>query len=119
LLGGAARSTRHVPGKWPSLRQWPAGAIVQLYGVGDAKLEGLCPHGIVGPDGSFRLTTYKTGDGAPLGTYAVTIRWPAPPPPDREEGPDRFEGRYADPQQPIRQVEIVPDKNVLERIDLE
>ena len=27
-------------------------------------------------DGSFQLTTYRSGDGAPAGDYAVTIYWP-------------------------------------------
>ena len=33
------------------------------------------PIGKVGPDGSFELTTGKSGRGAPPGLYAVTILW--------------------------------------------
>ena len=95
-----------------------AGAIVQLSGRDDPKLAGLCPHAIVGADGSFRLTTYRTEDGTPAGTYAVTLRWPSPAPPDRDEGPDRFAGRYADPDRPLCQVEITPGNNLLHRIEL-
>jgi hypothetical protein len=30
----------------------------------------------VGADGTFQLTTYRTGDGAPEGEYFVTVIWP-------------------------------------------
>jgi hypothetical protein len=96
-----------------------AGAVVQLYGKDDPKLEGLCPHAIVGVDGSFQLTTYKTGDGAPAGTYALTIKWPTPPLPGKDhDGPDRFGGRYSDPRKPVCQMEIVQGENDLGRTDL-
>src|SRR5262245_30863632 len=32
--------------------------------------------GRTGPDGSFRLTTFAAGDGAPAGEYVVTVVWP-------------------------------------------
>ncbi len=38
------------------------------------------PHGRVGPDGRFTLTTYQPGDGAPTGKYNVTVVWPGPVP---------------------------------------
>jgi hypothetical protein len=96
-----------------------AGATVQLDAVNDPKLSALRPHALVGADGTFRLTTFRTADGAPAGSYALTVRWPLPPRPGREdEGTDRFRGRYADPKRPVRRVEITPGTNELERIDL-
>ncbi|HWB07736.1 MAG TPA: hypothetical protein VG826_00730 [Pirellulales bacterium] len=100
------------------------GAEVQLWAVGgdpalNLKLAGACPHATVEADGSFRLTTYSTGDGAPAGDFALTIRWPLPPPPGREVGQDRFGGRYADPARPLRQVRISAADNVLEAIRLD
>ena len=95
-----------------------AGARVQLNARGDLKLVGLCPHATVEPDGSFRLTTYRTGDGAPAGTYALTVTWPLPPRPGQEEGPDRFRGRYADPRRPAREVQVTEGDNDLGRLDL-
>ena len=89
------------------------GARVQLTAVGDVKLLGLCPHATVDRDGSFRLTTYKTGDGAPAGRYALTVTWPLPPRPGQEEGPDRFRGRYANPTRPVRQVDVAAGDNDL------
>jgi hypothetical protein len=55
-----------------------------------------CPWGTTGADGSFALGTYAKGDGAPAGSYVVSIIWA----PDRGK-PDRLAGRYAnlaDPQ---------------------
>jgi hypothetical protein len=96
-----------------------AGARVQLSAVGDPRLAKLCPHAEVGADGTFRLTTFTTGDGAPAGKYALTLSWPLPPRPGKEqEGPDRFKGRYADPRRPLRQVQVVAGANVLDPIQL-
>jgi hypothetical protein len=95
-----------------------AGAKVQLNALGDEKLAKLCPHAVVEADGSFRLTTFQTGDGAPVGTYALTITWAAPPQPGHEEGPDRFRGRFADPRRPVRELQICLGDNDLGRMDL-
>jgi len=59
-----------------------------------------------------------TVDGAPAGKYALTVTWPSPPPPGKEEGHDRFKGRYGDRRRPIRQVEVTPGENVLEPVRL-
>ncbi len=91
---------------------------MQLSAAGDLKLVALCPHAIVEPDGSFRLTTYRTGDGAPAGSYALTVSWPLPPVRGREEGPDRLRGRYADPARPLRRVEVAAGDNDLGTIRL-
>jgi hypothetical protein len=96
-----------------------AGATVQLYAAADPKLAALRPHAVVKADGTFRLTTFRTEDGAPAGSYVLTVRWPLPPRPGREdEGTDRFRGRYADPKRPVRQVEVAPGTNEVGRIDL-
>jgi hypothetical protein len=95
-----------------------AGARVQLTSLGDEKLARLAPHAIVEADGSFRLTTFQTGDGAPIATYALTLTWAAPPQPGHEEGPDRFRGRFADPRRPVREVQIHAGDNDLGRLDL-
>jgi hypothetical protein len=94
------------------------GARVVLFAIGNARLEKLGPHAEVEADGSFRITTYMKGDGAPEGTYALTITWPLPPPRGKELGKDRLRGKYADPRQPARQVNIVAGDNVLEPIRL-
>jgi hypothetical protein len=74
---------------------------------GSEEVQRMRPSGRAGPDGSFTLTSYDEGDGAPAGQYKVTVEWPSEDPndpsnPDDPEtrvprGPDRFGGRYADP----------------------
>ena len=83
-------------------RHQPVAGAVQLNPVDDPKLAGLYPDATVELDGSFRLTTHKTHDGAPAGTYGLTVKWPLPPRPNREECPDRFQGRHSDPRGPVR-----------------
>jgi hypothetical protein len=96
-----------------------AGAMVELHAVGgDPKEKNLCPHALVAADGTFRLTTFQTNDGAPAGTYAVTVKWPGPPKPGHEQGTDRLQGRYASPQRPARQVQITAGVNEVQRLDL-
>jgi hypothetical protein len=59
------------------------------------------PSGEVQADGSFTLSTYTAGDGAPAGDYRVTISWPSGSSPiggDADSGPDRLGGRYLNPQ---------------------
>jgi hypothetical protein len=58
------------------------------------------PGGQVGRDGSFRLSTYASYDGAPAGRYVVTIIYPSPERKENDEntGPDLLQGRYADPK---------------------
>lgn len=73
------------------------------------------PRGTVAGDGSFALSTYQTGDGAPAGEYAVTIVWSPKNPDDRErETPDRLEGRYSDPQQSKWRVTVKAEANDLQ-----
>jgi len=86
-----------------------AGARVLLCGMDDQRLYGLCPHATVETNGSFRATTYKTGDGAPPGRYALTLTWPTPPAPGMDVGPDRFRGLYADPSRPLVRVQVAAD----------
>ena len=81
------------------------------------RLAATCPHAVVQGDGSFRLTTYRTNDGAggnvrPYGDVARSAAaW-------REEGPDRLQGRYSDRRRPVSQVQIVAGENDLGTIRL-
>lgn len=96
-----------------------AGAVVELRAADDAERDQFRPHGICGPDGSFRLTTFRSNDGAPVGDYALTVTWPLPPRPGTDEdGPDRFTGRHADPRRPPQRVAVTAGTNDLGRIDL-
>ncbi len=92
-------------------KQPAVGALVVFTPVRDAdsKLwpKGY-PRGTVQKDGSFRLTTYKTDDGAPVGEYAVTVVW-GKPLPGKEEEVDHLAGRYADPKASRIRVQVKED----------
>ena len=70
-------------------------ALVVFHPVGREDPQALRPYGHVGADGSYRLTTYEAGDGAPTGDYRVSVVWLAPS--GGEDPPDQLKGRYRDP----------------------
>jgi hypothetical protein len=124
FLSGCPSSENRTPtfpvsGKLLVNGQVAAGARIALHAVSDPQLKGLEPHAIVAADGSFRLTTFRSNDGAPAGTYAITVKWPSPPKPGQEQGPDWLQGRYAHPENPARKVEIVAGDNDLGVIELQ
>jgi hypothetical protein len=80
----------------------PVHALVVLHPLdGNGRQDRPRPHGKVAEDGTFVLTTYEPGDGAPRGEYAVTVEWwlaskgrgGDDPPPS-----NRLPARYARPQ---------------------
>jgi hypothetical protein len=66
-------------------------------------------------DGSFRPSTYLTGDGAPVGEYILTIVWPEIAIDQGEEitGKDRLGGRYGNPQTSNLKVSVKEGENAL------
>jgi hypothetical protein len=52
-----------------------AHALVVLHPQNKAELGALRPVAHADDGGSFELTTYEDGDGAPVGDYAVTVEW--------------------------------------------
>lgn len=53
----------------------PVGAQVVLHPVNAAETSEVAPSGVVGNDGSFTISAYDPGDGAPEGDYVATIQW--------------------------------------------
>lgn len=51
------------------------GAVVVFHPTGSQQSSALKPSGTVGPDGSFSLSTYPHGPGAPSGDYIVLVTW--------------------------------------------
>ncbi len=63
---------------------------------GEAK-EAVTARGEIQPDGSYRLSTHRPGDGAPPGTYRVLVAPKTDPNAvDRAPQPPPFDPRYAD-----------------------
>jgi hypothetical protein len=77
-----------------------AGANVTLHPAG-ADWAGRYAHrpfGKAGPDGAVEFSTFAPGDGAPPGTYVVTVYWPH----EKESGRDgdRLGGAHESPTRP-------------------
>ena len=53
----------------------PEGAHIVLHPKSPVGTEPIAPTGTVKPDGSFVITTYQAGDGAPPGEYVATVQW--------------------------------------------
>jgi hypothetical protein len=73
------------------------------------------PTAQVAADGSFQLSTYFSHDGAPAGSYRITVVWPsAERVVDMENtGPDILRGRYQDPKTTSLGVEVHQGPNDL------
>ena len=68
-------------GKVTSNGQPAEGVIIQFVpSEGSAAHQaGLYPGGVSDTNGTYKLTTYRTDDGAPEGDYLVRLYWPGPP----------------------------------------
>lgn len=98
----------------------PEGAVVTLYPVGEKiDTRGSNPWGIVQQDGTYLLSTYEQGDGAPVGKYAVTVRWPRDVTEMSAAMTDRLGGIYATKDRSQWEVTITDGENVLSPIEIE
>lgn len=95
------------------------GAAVTFYPLMPTKQRQI-PTAVVGPDGSFRLTTISAYDGAPPGDYAVCVTWSDSRREDGETliGPDRLRQRYAYPAYSTLRATVQPAKGPPARFDL-
>lgn len=80
LVAGCSGGEPRVPvfpagGKVSFAGEAPRGAFVVLHPSQAKDDKTPLPSAEVKDDGSFTLTTYDGGDGAPAGDYAVTIQW--------------------------------------------
>jgi hypothetical protein len=94
-----------------------ANAQVALHPL-DEKAERVLPQGQAGPDGTFRLTSYRFEDGAPPGRYAVTVFWGVP-----SKWGDTYEkilvpGRYLKPETSGLTVDIPAQATELPPLEL-
>lgn len=76
----------------------PEGARVVLSPVNPSGPDAITPNGAVKSDGSFTVTTYKAGDGAPPGEYVVTVVWFKYDESIQGTGPNVLPEQYASPK---------------------
>jgi hypothetical protein len=95
-------------------------AQVALVSLDDNNPDKPKPGGQVGADGTFRLSTFASYDGAPPGKYAVLIVYPSPTKKNDNEnvGPDLLRGRYANPNTTPFKVEVKEGVNDLGTLEV-
>ena len=77
------------------------GAMLVFYPADRDSAQLVRPLAYVDEEGGYQLTTYEEGDGAPCGTYVITVEWrerSASPFNSNREGYDRLRGSYKDPE---------------------
>lgn len=67
-------------------------------------------HGSIQKDGSYRLSTYQDGDGAPPGRYRVLVVPPPPANPDRPPPPP-FHPRFGSLEKSPLEFTVTPGRN--------
>lgn len=93
------------------------GAVVELHSTGEEPdARNSRPWAIVQEDGSYTLSTYEKGDGAPVGDYVVTLRWP--PQASEPTLADRLGGAYSNASRSERKVAITEGDNDLPPIEI-
>jgi hypothetical protein len=115
LVGSGRTELTPVVGKVLVNGEPVANAMVAFHPLVNSAFAKALPVATSALNGSFALTTYTNGDGAPPGEYAVTIVWPETPM-NQEECTcgvivDRLGGRYSDPAQTPLKIAVHPGKN--------
>jgi hypothetical protein len=80
LLASGCSSEKRVPvfpvsGKVMFQGRPATGAQVVLHPVNSSESNDVAPTATVQSDGSFEITAYESGDGAPQGDYVATVQW--------------------------------------------
>jgi hypothetical protein len=119
--GSGTASLHPVRGRVAYLGQPTPGAIVVFHPAGNDDPAAPRPSGQVQADGSFSLSTFKPGDGAPAGDYQVAIAWIDPEStvdPVTEERPNKLPSWYADPRTSRLTATVQKGKNELPAFEL-
>ena len=98
-----------------------SGATVFFYRQGGDPMNEHMVMGIVQEDGAFELVCGSLGKGAPPGEYDVVIEWKEVSGQSKgrpQRGPDKLNGRYADPKHPRLHATIKAERNNLAPFDL-
>jgi hypothetical protein len=97
--------------------QPPAGALVQFHAAGEKPdVRNSRPWGVVQDDGTYRLSTYEQGDGAPAGEYVLTITWPWDV--SKPSFEDRLNHVYASPERSKWRLTVSEGDNELPLVEI-
>lgn len=115
-----SRPTFPVEGKL-LIRGKPFQGVQVFFHPSDSSQRGK-PRGETDAEGTFRLRTYRDGDGAPAGDYTVTVYWPAPYNPKMavsdQMPPDRLGERFMDPKSSPLRARVSASPTTLPPFDL-
>lgn len=92
-----------------------AGASIVLIPESPSPKQKMPPFGRIDSDGSFEITSYANGDGAPAGKYKVTFTWSNG---DPDSPTDLLGGKFDNPHRPVSTVTIEAGDNELPPFDL-
>jgi hypothetical protein len=87
-----------VSGKVTYQGKVPVGAQIILHPVTYTGPDSVTPVGTVLDDGSFKVTAYDPGDGAPQGNYVATVQWFKITKEAGGPGPNVIPKKYTDPK---------------------
>ena len=121
--GGESGPVCHpVEGKVLYQNQPLAEAMVVFHPLAAPAEKAPQPVGTTDAAGRFSLTTLRSGDGAPLGEYAITVELRAPQQIGEEvvrDGPNLLPPRYASPQETPLRHKVAAGKNEVPEIKVE
>jgi hypothetical protein len=118
---GAKNDIYPVSGKVTYKGAPAAGAAVFFYRHGGDSMNDHMIMGLVQEDGTFELVCGSLGNGAPPGEYDVVIEWKQISGQEKgrpKRGPDKLNGRYADPKHSRLQATVKAERNELAPFDL-
>ena len=98
----------------------PAAGAMLVFDPADGKefdARGTRPRATVQEDGTFEVTTYQQGDGAPAGDYQVAVLWFENP--DASNPWDKLGNQYANPKKTDIRVTVREGENQWEPIKIE
>jgi hypothetical protein len=98
-----------------------AESVVVLHRIGGDVEGNQKPMAIAKPDGTFELTTYHSGDGAPPGEYAITVELRGLVTGGEEPvrtGPNTLPAKYAKPESSGLKCTVVEGENEIPAIDI-
>jgi hypothetical protein len=119
--GGESRvSVVPVSGKVTFQGTAPAGAQVVLHPLTRSEETSVAPSGTVKEDGSFQISAYDQGDGAPPGDYVATVQWfrIVAEEGGSGRGPNVLPVKYASPETSPVKVTVKGEATQLEPIDI-
>ena len=98
----------------------PSGAQVVLHPVAKSNDQIIAPAGTVKDDGTFQISAYDAGDGAPPGEYVATVQWfkIVAEEGGSGRGPNVLPAKYASPETSPVKVTVKPEPTQLEPIDI-